>query len=147
MAACDVLIMPWNRSEWVAASNPVKLKAFLAVGLPIISTPFPELARFRGLVSVADEPEAFANAIIESMSAPSVRDQQRQRVEGESWQSKSAAVMRQLSALSITPAGRAISRNNSTKMMLEPDKLPTKNEMHGKDTDKIADAESRAIHS
>lgn len=25
MAACDVLLMPWNRSDWIRACNPVKL--------------------------------------------------------------------------------------------------------------------------
>src|SRR5690606_25451344 len=59
MAACDVLIMPWNRSEWIRACNPVKLKEYLAVGRPVVSTSFAELARYEGYVEVADGPEAF----------------------------------------------------------------------------------------
>lgn len=106
MAACDVLIMPWNHSDWIAACNPVKLKEYLAVGRPIVSTPFPELARFRGLVAAAQTPDAFAQAIEDAVSSPDIRLQQRKRVEGESWQAKCGAVLHQLSALGLTPAGR-----------------------------------------
>jgi hypothetical protein len=31
MAAMDVLIMPWNDSDWIKACNPIKLKEYLAV--------------------------------------------------------------------------------------------------------------------
>ena len=55
MAACDVLIMPWNRSEWIRACNPVKLKEYLAVGRPVVTTHFEELRRYDGLVQVAED--------------------------------------------------------------------------------------------
>ena len=53
MAACDVLIMPWNRSPWIEACNPIKLKEYLAVGRPVVSAPFAELRRYSPLVRVA----------------------------------------------------------------------------------------------
>lgn len=108
MAACDVLIMPWNRSDWIKACNPVKLKEYLAVGRPIVSTSFPELARFKGLVRIADDAESFANEIRAALAEGSaIADQQRRRVEGETWSIKCSAVLHQLTKLGLTPAGRA----------------------------------------
>lgn len=63
MASCDVLIMPWNKSSWIRACNPVKLKEYLAVGRPVVSVPFPELERFGPHVRVAGDAEGFVSAI------------------------------------------------------------------------------------
>ena len=57
MAACDVLIMPWNDNEWIRSCNPVKLKEYLATGRPVVSTPFPELEYYQNQVAVATPSE------------------------------------------------------------------------------------------
>lgn len=93
MAACDVLIMPWNKSEWIKACNPVKLKEYLAVGRPVVSTSFDELARYDGLVRVADDAESFAGAIREALASPVDMSVLRQRVERETWSAKAATVI------------------------------------------------------
>jgi glycosyltransferase involved in cell wall biosynthesis len=59
----DVAIMPWVESEWIRLCNPIKLKEYLALGLPVISTYFPELEHFKGLVAVARSHEDFVAAI------------------------------------------------------------------------------------
>ena len=69
MAACDVLIMPWNRSPWIEACNPVKLKEYLAVGRPVVSTPFYELGWYKGLVRVASDAPSFAREIRAALEA------------------------------------------------------------------------------
>lgn len=63
MAACDALIMPWNASEWIRSCNPVKVKEYLAVGRPVVTTPFGEVERYRTLVRVASGAESFAAEI------------------------------------------------------------------------------------
>jgi glycosyltransferase involved in cell wall biosynthesis len=88
MAACDVLLMPWNRSEWIKACNPVKLKEYLAVGRPVVSTSFPELERYDGLVGVADGAEAFAQAIRDAVADAGDAAPRRARVQTETWQAK-----------------------------------------------------------
>ena len=55
--------MPWNDSDWIRACNPIKLKEYLAVGRPIVTTDFPALDGWRDLVSIANGPIDFANAI------------------------------------------------------------------------------------
>jgi glycosyltransferase involved in cell wall biosynthesis len=52
----DVAIMPWRQNRWVQACNPIKLKEYLALGKPIVSTPFAELQNYRGLVYEAKTP-------------------------------------------------------------------------------------------
>ncbi len=88
MAANDVLIMPWNNSDWIRACNPIKLKEYLATGRPVVTTDFPALDGWRDLVSVADGPDAFAAAVRTAIDAP--RDPARvlARLGGETWSAK-----------------------------------------------------------
>jgi glycosyltransferase involved in cell wall biosynthesis len=87
-AAFDVLIMPWNRSPWIAAANPVKLKEYMAAGRPIVTTYFDELRRYEGFVTVATNAEAFADSIQAAVSAPR-KDEEvsrlQERVRHETW--------------------------------------------------------------
>ncbi|HZD22651.1 MAG TPA: glycosyltransferase [Acidimicrobiia bacterium] len=62
-AAFDVAIMPWQDNEWIRRSNPIKLKEYLALGLPVVSTYFPELARYSDVVSVAHNQREFIEKV------------------------------------------------------------------------------------
>jgi len=106
MAACDVLIMPWNRNEWIRACNPVKLKEYLAVGRPVVSTPFPELRSYEGLVAVADTPEAFAAAIHRALSSPPEPEALRARVRTETWSARAASLLDLLLERGLHPIAR-----------------------------------------
>ncbi|MEQ9094678.1 MAG: glycosyltransferase [Phycisphaerales bacterium] len=93
MAAADVLIMPWNRSEWIRACNPVKLKEYLAVGRPIVSTPFPELRRYDGLVRVGETAEEFARHVRHALENDFDPTPGRDRVRAQTWTAKADAVL------------------------------------------------------
>jgi glycosyltransferase involved in cell wall biosynthesis len=56
-------IMPWLDNPWIAYANPVKLKEYLALGLPVVSTPFAEIAYYADRVWVAATPADFIDAI------------------------------------------------------------------------------------
>ena len=101
MAACDVLIMPWNQNRWIEACNPVKLKEYLAVGRPVVTTPFPELGRYEGATHIAERAESFARAIREALAAPEPPEFLRERVRNETWTSKADSVLAQLSELGL----------------------------------------------
>lgn len=105
MAACDVLIMPWNNSEWIRACNPVKLKEYLAIGRPVVSTPFDELEHYAGLVRVAHDAPSFAAKVRESLAAPHDPAPGRRRVERETWEAKARGVLGALGGLGIRFAG------------------------------------------
>lgn len=93
MAACDVLLMPWNQSEWIRACNPIKLKEYLAVGRPVVTTPFEELKHYAELVGVARGDAAFARAIRDALEAPPSPEVLRARVRQETWEAKASAVV------------------------------------------------------
>ncbi len=105
MAAADVLIMPWNRSEWIRACNPVKLKEYLAVGRPIVSTAFPELDRYEGLVRVGTTDEEFARQIREALSEAFDPVPGRERVRQQTWTAKADNVLDELRGRGIAMAG------------------------------------------
>ncbi|MGE4196779.1 MAG: glycosyltransferase [Phycisphaerales bacterium] len=93
MAACDVLIMPWNRSEWIRACNPVKHKEYLAVGRPVVTTWFEELRRYEGLVRVARDAESFAGAIRAALTEAHDAVPGRTRVRAQTWTNKCGEVL------------------------------------------------------
>jgi len=101
MAACDVLIMPWNDSEWIRACNPVKLKEYLAVGRPVVTTPFHELHRYQGFVTVARDAASFALGVRESLDHPTDPEHLRDRVRTETWDAKARRVLEELAAAGI----------------------------------------------
>ncbi|MEM9379156.1 MAG: glycosyltransferase [Planctomycetota bacterium] len=93
MAAADVLIMPWAQNDWIKACNPIKLKEYLAVGRPIVSTPFDELERYAGLVEVAADAQSFVEAIERSLASDHDAAPQRHRVAAETWTAKAEHVL------------------------------------------------------
>ena len=103
MSACDVLIMPWNSSEWIRACNPVKLKEYLAVGRPVVSSDFRELCRYGGYVRVARGAAEFADHIRQALRDRDEPARLRARVRQDTWNAKCRAVFEQLDSVGIAP--------------------------------------------
>lgn len=86
----DVAIMPWRQNRWIEGCNPIKLKEYLALGKPVVSTPFPELEKYLDVVLVAEKPEEFAEcikkALVEDNNERIVA--RKKKVENASWDSK-----------------------------------------------------------
>ena len=94
----DVLLLPLKQSKWAEAVNPLKLKEYLAMGKPVVSTPFPELKKYDDLVYVAQTPDTFAGLIREALSedSPDLIRKRRDKVKDSSWDSKAAIVINEL---------------------------------------------------
>lgn len=105
MAACDCLIMPWNDSAWIKACNPIKLKEYLAVGRPIVTTDFDALDGWRDLVRVATGAEGFAQAIRQALAQPHDAALARARLAGETWDAKADLLAETLCSLSVPQHG------------------------------------------
>jgi len=103
MAGCDVLIMPWQRGPWIEACSPVKLKEYLAVGRPIVSTPFPELQPYEKLVRIASTPEGFAGALRSAVTTPGDAHDRQNAVRGQSWSVKAQTVLTTLADRGVRP--------------------------------------------
>lgn len=110
MAAMDVLVMPWNASAWIQACNPIKLKEYLAVGRPVVTTDFPALDAWRDLVRVATGSEEFVAAIRAALAEPYDASRARGRTAAESWDAKAALVRDELRAMGLrfAPRGRLV---------------------------------------
>jgi GT2 family glycosyltransferase/glycosyltransferase involved in cell wall biosynthesis len=95
-SAFDVAIMPWVDTPWIHRSNPIKLKEYLALGLPVVSTEFAELDGYRDRVRTATDPAGFVAAIRESLEIgpPLDPEKLRESVLGYSWRSRAAVLVR-----------------------------------------------------
>jgi glycosyltransferase involved in cell wall biosynthesis len=109
MAACDILIMPWKRNEWIEACNPVKLKEYLAVGRPIVTTDFAELRRYEGYIQRAHTAEEFASQICLCLQQREDGQRLRERVRHETWRAKCDVLLQHLRELSIATCESVLS--------------------------------------
>ncbi len=103
--AFDVGIIPFRVNALTVRANPLKLREYLAAGLPVVSTPLPEVARYDGLVGLADSAEGFLAAIEAALGQRS-EAMARRRVKAmrdESW----AARVEEFSALIARTRGAA----------------------------------------
>jgi glycosyltransferase involved in cell wall biosynthesis len=114
MAAFDVLIMPWNRSRWIEACNPVKLKEYLSIGRPIVSTPFRELETYGDLVRRASTPTSFATEIRAALHEPFDKEAGRARVRDASWTARANEVVERLAAVRLSPIPWRVDASRAT---------------------------------
>ena len=83
----DISIMPWRQNNWIAACNPVKMKEYLAIGKPVVSTPFPEGMPYQKVIYFAQGSRDFAAAIRRALKEDSTEKmaERRRRVATQTW--------------------------------------------------------------
>ncbi len=84
---CDAGLMPFADNAAARAIHPVKTLEYLACGLPVVSTPVPDVVRYYGgIVSVAG-PEGFADAVRRELESDheAARTRRRAFARGRSW--------------------------------------------------------------
>jgi glycosyltransferase involved in cell wall biosynthesis len=59
----DVAILPFVCNELTFNSNPLKLREYLAAGLPVVAAPLPEVAKFSGLALLARTSQEYIQAV------------------------------------------------------------------------------------
>lgn len=94
----DVAMMPWKQNRWIEVCNPIKLKEYLALGKPIVSTAFPELQKYWNVVYQAKTAEEFAERIKKALAedTPDCVAARRKKVEASTWNSKAQLVLKEL---------------------------------------------------
>jgi len=94
----DVVIMPWRQNRWIEACNPIKLKEYLALGKPVVSTPFPELQKYTDVTYQAKTAREFAERIKQALVEDCQRliDRRREMVRNVTWDRKAELVLREL---------------------------------------------------
>jgi len=106
-ARFDVGILPRLQNEWVSYTNPIKLKEYLALGIPIVTTPILPAKKYPGLLSIAPTPQEFVEAIRSSVALNDehLRTMRQKAVEKDSWRSKAMEVLNL--AKKLRPRGKA----------------------------------------
>lgn len=94
-ARFDVALMPWLRNEWIEHCNPIKLKEYLALGLPVVSTDFPEVRRYRDVVAVAADPAEFVTLVKQALDGEGAGTaaSRRARVSGATWDARAEELL------------------------------------------------------
>jgi len=90
----DAGLIPFRQDRLTAYVNPLKLLEYLALGLPIVSTPLPDLDMFGDLVFQASNPVEFVAQLRRALDdRSSARRQARfRRAAAESWEARAAVV-------------------------------------------------------
>ncbi|MFP4104508.1 MAG: glycosyltransferase [Phycisphaerae bacterium] len=88
-AGFDVGLVPFRLNRLTEAVNPIKLREYLAAGLPVVSSPMPEVRRYADLVRFASTSEEFIPAV-EAALQTSIEQRRHyvQRMTSETWESK-----------------------------------------------------------
>lgn len=92
--AFDVALLPFIKNELTENANPLKLREYLAAGLPVVSTDIPEAVAVaeRG-VYLADGADAFVTRVGEALSGGAGPDRARSdAMAHESWDDKVADI-------------------------------------------------------
>jgi glycosyltransferase involved in cell wall biosynthesis len=92
--AFAVALLPFLKNALTANANPLKLREYLAAGLPVVSTDIPEAVAVaeRG-VYLADGADAFVTRVGEALAASAGPDRARSdAMARESWDAKVADI-------------------------------------------------------
>jgi glycosyltransferase involved in cell wall biosynthesis len=86
----DVLIMPYADLPVTRAMQPLKLKEYLATGLPVVATPLPANRAWGDAMDLTADPDEFARLCLARArrSLPEAQARARQRLAYESWEDK-----------------------------------------------------------
>ena len=85
----DIGLIPFKVNELTRAVNPIKLREYLAAGLPVISTPMPEVRLYENLIEIVNSPAEFETAVEKCLTvAESDRTARLDAMSRETWPQK-----------------------------------------------------------
>jgi len=88
--AFDVGLIPFVINDMTINVNPIKLREYLSAGLPVVSTPLPEVKKYEDVAAIAADPEEIVIEI-EKILNDGVRKKRMERsgkMADETWESK-----------------------------------------------------------
>jgi glycosyltransferase involved in cell wall biosynthesis len=86
----DIAILPFAINELTLNANPLKLREYLAAGLPVLATAIPEVERFRRLVRICSSKEDYLRNLDDLLAtqATGPRIEMSREMDAESWDEK-----------------------------------------------------------
>lgn len=104
LKAFDVALLPFVSNELTRNANPLKLREYLAAGLPVVASPLPEVTRLREYISLATTADEYIQCIeqllVQGLTGPS--RERSQKMIGESWDSKVQEIERIVAAALVS---------------------------------------------
>jgi glycosyltransferase involved in cell wall biosynthesis len=86
--AFDVALMPFRVNELTLAANPLKVREYLAAGLPVVSTAIPEVERL-GVCRIGKDADGVVREIASAIAAGSGPSEVRAaQVKSEGWEAR-----------------------------------------------------------
>jgi glycosyltransferase involved in cell wall biosynthesis len=88
--AFDVGIIPYVENDWTRAVDPLKLLEYLAAGIPVVTSPLPEVEKYRDVVHIAPLGPAFAVAAMAAAyeGNPTARARARRVAQANTWENR-----------------------------------------------------------
>jgi glycosyltransferase involved in cell wall biosynthesis len=83
----DVALNPFRMNELTLNSNPLKVREYLAAGLPVVSTPVPEVIRMN-CCRIAASNDEFVQEIERALENPGPIAARSELMQSESWEAK-----------------------------------------------------------
>lgn len=80
----DVALMPFRINELTLNANPLKVREYLAAGLPVVSTAIPEV-EILGLCRIGRDRDSFVREVQAALLDPGPSVDRSERVRNESW--------------------------------------------------------------
>ena len=95
LARFHAAIIPFRMSALIRSVDPVKLYEYFASGLPVVSSPLPEVERFGSHVRMYRGPDEFTTCLEGAVgdNGADARQARRAAVSGETWDARAAALL------------------------------------------------------
>ena len=109
----DCGMIPYLINDFTNYTFPSKMAEYLAAGLPVVSTPLPELARYSDVVSIVRSPQEMISTIRDHLSDPNKDSSKQKRIDVActlSWES----IVSQMEALLEQAVNRGVQLYPST---------------------------------
>jgi glycosyltransferase involved in cell wall biosynthesis len=104
--AFDVALMPFKVNELTLAANPLKVREYLAAGLPVVSTAIPEVERL-GVCRIGKDADGVVREIAAAIAAGSGPSEVRAaQMLGEGWEAR-VAEMQEIVAAALVARKKA----------------------------------------
>jgi glycosyltransferase involved in cell wall biosynthesis len=97
----DVALIPYLESDQLPYRNPIKLREYLAAGLPVVSTPVPEVERYADSSACVESAGAMVEAVEAALAtdSPERRAERSLSVADETWEARASDVAATVDAL------------------------------------------------